>query len=143
LNTKRLNAVEAFGKLKGVEFAKKSTTLFWTTDKKTRVCCAVSKRYGTTHPGYWYAYHPQWDEFLKEGEESCLLLACIGSDDAFALPYKWITSQRQYLNTTERGDRSYWHIHLATLDDGAIAINLHKKKEKVPLVKYRYSIGHR
>ncbi|MEO7862628.1 MAG: hypothetical protein ABIU05_19775 [Nitrospirales bacterium] len=140
LNAKRLSAVEAFGKLKGAEFVKKSTTLFWTTDKKTRVCCAVSKRYGTTHQGYWYAYHPQWDEFLKEGEESYLLLACMDMEDAFALPYKWITTQKQFLDMTDRGDRSYWHIRFARLDDGALAIILAKKKEKVPLVKYRYSL---
>ena len=72
LNAKRLKAVEAFGKLKGVEFVKRSTTLFWTTDRKTRVCCAVSKRYDNYQP-YWYAYHPQWDEFLRDGEESYLL----------------------------------------------------------------------
>jgi hypothetical protein len=141
LNAKRLNAIEAFGKLKGVEFIKKSTTLFWTTDKRIRVCCAVSKPYGTTNPGYWYAYHPQWDEFLNEGEEAFFLLACVDSDEAFALPYKWITTQKQFLNMTDRGDRSYWHIHLATLDEGALAINLHKKKEKVPLTKFQYSIA--
>lgn len=141
LNAKRLNAVEAFGRLKGVEFVKKSTTLFWTTDKKIRACCAVSKHYDTAQPGYWFAYHPQWDEFLKEGEESYLLLACMDLDDAFALPYKWITTQKQFLNMTERGVRSFWHIHFATLDDGALAINLHKKKEKVPVVKYRYSLS--
>jgi hypothetical protein len=140
LNEKRISAVEAFGKIRGIEFVKKSTTLFWTTDKKTRVCCAVSKRYGTTHPGYWYAYHPQWDKFLKEGEESYFLLTCMDLDDAFALPYKWITTQKQFLDMTERGDRSYWHIRLATLDDSGVVINLAKKREKVPLAKYRYSL---
>jgi hypothetical protein len=140
LNGKRLKAVEAFGKLNGVEFVKKSTTLFWTTDKRTRACCAVSKRYGTTHQGYWYAYHPQWEEFLKEGEDSYLILACMDSDDAFALPYRWITTQKRFLNMTERGDRSYWHIHLTALDDGSLAIIVAKKKEKVPLAKYRYSL---
>ena len=139
LNAKRLNAVEAFGKLRGVEFVKRSTTLFWTTDKKVRVCCAASKRYDMAYQPYWYAYHPQWDEFLKEGEEGYLLLACMDLDEGFALPYQWITAQRQFLNMTNRGDRSYWHIALAKMDDGRPAINLSRKKEKVPLAKYRYT----
>ena len=85
-------------------------------------------------------YHPQWDEFLKEGEESYLLLACMDLDDAFALPYKWITTHKQFLDMTDRGDRSYWHIRVAILDDGGIVLNLSRKKEKVPLAKYRYSL---
>jgi len=140
LNAKRLSAVEGFGKLKGVEFVKKSTTLFWTTDKKTRVCCAVSKRYDVTYQPYWYAYHPQWEEFLKEGENGYLLLACMDLEDAFAVPYKWITTQKQFLNMTHKGDRSYWHIAFATMDDGGFAINLSKKREKVSLAPYRYSL---
>lgn len=141
LNAKRLSAVEAFGKLKGVEFVKKSTTLFWTTDKKTRVCCAVSKRYDVTHPPYWYAYHPQWDEFLKEGKDSYFILACMDLEDAIAVPFQWITTQKQFLNMTHRVDRSYyWHVALATTDDGGLAINLPRKKGKVSLAKYQFSL---
>ena len=67
-----------------------------------------------------------------EGEES-FSWQCMDLNDAFALPHKWITTQKQFLNMTERGDRTYWHILLATLDDNGIAINLAKKKrEKVP-----------
>jgi hypothetical protein len=141
LNAKRLSAVEAFGKLKGVEFVKKSTSLFWTTDKKIRVCCAVSKRYDVSYQPYWYSYHPQWEEFLKEGEDSYLLLACMDLEDAFGVPYQWITTQKQFLNMTPpRSDRSYWYLGFALMDDGGLAINLSKKNEKVPLAKYQYSL---
>jgi hypothetical protein len=45
ISAKRLEAVEAFARLKGKELVRRSRTLFWSSDKSLRVCCAVSKRY--------------------------------------------------------------------------------------------------
>ena len=67
LSTKRLEAVEAFARSKGQELVRYSRTLFWSSDKTFRVCCAVSKRYEGDYQPYWYAFHPNWDRFLSEG----------------------------------------------------------------------------
>lgn len=65
LNAKRQKAVEAFAALKGKELVKQSRTLFWSPDKKLRVCCAVSKRYEGEYQPYWYAYHPDMGRFPR------------------------------------------------------------------------------
>lgn len=67
LTEKRLQAVDAFARWKGIELERHSRTLFWSSDKSLRVCCAVSKRYEGEYQPYWYAYHPNWDRFLDEG----------------------------------------------------------------------------
>lgn len=36
-------------------------------------------------------------------------------DEAFAVPYSWIVSNKNNLNMTDRGERSYWHITLTIL----------------------------
>src|SRR5664279_1958345 len=133
LNAKRLEAVEAFARSKGKELVRHSRTLFWSSDKTLRVCCAVSKRYEGDYQPYWYAFHPNWDRFLAEGEDSFFVLSCMDRDEAYAVPYSVIAQNKKNLNMTERGDRSYWHVALTTLDDGSLAINLSRIGIKVPL----------
>jgi hypothetical protein len=87
LNAKRHQAVEAFATLKGKELVKRSATFFWSTDKKFRVCCAVSKRYESDYQPSWYAYHPKWDAFLAEGEEAYFIISCMDRDEAFSCAF--------------------------------------------------------
>lgn len=139
LNAKRLEAVEAFARTKGKELVRHSRTLFWSSDKTLRVCCAVSKRYEGDYQPYWYAFHPNWDRFLAEGEDSFFVLSCMDRDEAFAVPYSVIAQNKQNLNVTDRGDKSYWHIALTTLDDGHLAMNLSRIGTKLSLQSYAFS----
>jgi hypothetical protein len=142
LNTKRQQAVDAFSTVKGKELVKSSRTLFWSPDKQLRICCAVSKRYQTKgdYQPYWYAYHPKWDQFLSEGKDSFFILSCMDRDEAFAVPYSWIQKNKKNLNMTERGERSYWHVPVTTLDSGKLGINMPKVGSKAALEPYRYSL---
>ena len=138
LNAKRDQAVTAFGLLKGKELVKRSRTLYATPDDELRVCCAVSKRYESDYQPYWYAYHPTWDEFLAQGKESYFVLACMDRQEAYAIPYAWLNDNKQNLNMTDRGVRSYWHIAINTLPDGNLAINVSKIGNKVPLTPFGF-----
>jgi hypothetical protein len=143
LNGRRQQAVDAFAVLKGKELVKRSRTLFWSPDKELRVCCAVSKRYevkGDYQP-YWYAYHPKWDSFLAEGSDGFFILSCMDRDEAFAVPYSWISANRKNLNMTERGERSYWHVPVTTLESGDLAINMSKIGSKAALKPFRFFLA--
>jgi hypothetical protein len=89
LSAKRLEAVEAFARLKGKELVRHSRTLFWSSDKSLRVCCAVSKRYEADYQPYWYAFHPNWDHFLTEANDSYFVLSCMDRDEAYAVPLRF------------------------------------------------------
>ena len=140
LNAKRQQAVDAFAAQKGKELVKRSRPLFWSPDKEPRVCCAVSKRYeakGGYQP-YWYAYHPSWDAFLAEGKDAFFILSCMDRDDAFAIPFSWMEKNKKNMNISERGERSYWHVPVTTLDNGHLAINLSKIQTKAALEPFRF-----
>ncbi len=130
--------MDAFAVLKGKELVKRSRTLFWSPDKDLRVCCAVSKRYEGDYQPYWYAYHPKWDEFLAEGKNSYFIISCMDRDDAFAVPYAWVQMNKKNLNMTDRGDRSYWHVPITTLEGGSLAINTSKVGTKTALAPFRF-----
>ena len=140
LNAKRQQAVDAFAAVKGKELVKRSRTLFSTTDKELRVCCAVSKRYEGDYQPYWYALHPKWDEFLAEAKDGYFVLTCMDRDEAYAVPYSWVAAKKKHLNMTDRGERSYWHVALTTLDSGALAINVSRLGNRVSLEPYRFPL---
>jgi len=139
LNDKRLEAVEAFARLKGNELVRHSRTLFWSSDRTLRVCCAVSKRYEGDYQPYWYAFHPNWDRFLAEGKEGYFVLSCMDRNEAYAVPYSVVDENKKNLNMTDRGDRSYWHVALTTLEDGSLAINLSRIGMKFSLKPFAFS----
>jgi len=138
LSAKRLDAVEAFARSKGQELVRHSRTLFWSSDKTFRVCCAVSKRYEGDYQPYWYAFHPNWDRFLSEGKDSYFVLSCMDRTEAYAVPYSVLDKQKKNLNVTERSDKSYWHVALNTLEDGSLAINLSRIGKKLALKPFAF-----
>jgi hypothetical protein len=75
---------------------------------------------------------------LAEGQEGYFVLACMDRDEAFAVPYSWLLANKQNLNRTDSGDRSYWHVALTTMDDGKLAINTSKVGVKTPLEQFRF-----
>jgi hypothetical protein len=95
LQKKREDIVGAIAKAKEFSLIKKSRALFWSADHTARIACTVSKRY--IKPGsykYWYAYHPDWNQFLQEGKESYFVLGCMDLTIAFCLPFTEIESNK-------------------------------------------------
>jgi hypothetical protein len=91
-------------------FIKKSRALYWTADRSVRAAITISKEYGAGD--FWYGYHPDWDQFLKEDSTGLFVLGCVGRDEAFAIPYDWIHGRLDRLNVTEREGRRHYHIQL-------------------------------
>jgi hypothetical protein len=136
LQNKRDEIIAALGKREEAHLIKKSRALYWHPAKNIRAACTVSKRYKSGTP-YWYAYHPQWDEFLGESTRSFLVLGCMDRKEAFVLPLDVIRSCLNELNVTEREDGGrYWHIHLTESSAGKVSLLLPKKKEALPLTPY-------
>jgi hypothetical protein len=127
LQSKRESIIAAIGREKGIPLIRKSRALFWSADHKVRAACSVSKRYVKrgSYP-YWYAYHPQWDEFLGHADRSFFALGCMDLDIAFAIPHRELAPRLGALNTTTKDDGTqYWHIHLINKGDGSYALLLH------------------
>jgi len=143
LEAKRRQTVEAFAALRSKELVKRSRTMFWSADKQFRVCCAVSKRYAGNRGSrlYWYAFLPKWYEFLCEGTDSYLILACMDRDEAFALSRSVLDRYKDDFGLTERPDGArYWHIELYEVH-GELALQLHRIGTRVPIAEYRFEIN--
>ena len=142
LQEKREQIVSAVGRRVGTTLIKKSRALFWDTMHERRLACYLSKRYPRKGaPPYWYAYHPQWHEFLKEGGEGFLALGCMDLDFAFAIPVVNFEPILGALNTTTKEDgKAYWHIHVVEQSPDRYSLLMPKRSTGLDLNTYRIAI---
>lgn len=113
LQEKRLEIIASLGEREGTHLLQKSRAQYWNAARDVRAVCSISKRYeGKNQNPYWYAYHPQWDEFLDGGESAFFVLGCMDLDRAFGIPRDVIRSILPKLHQSIRDSGAYWHIHL-------------------------------
>jgi hypothetical protein len=119
LQAKRIDIIESLGARDGVHLLQKSRAQYWTSARDVRAVCSISKRYeGKNQNPYWYAYHPQWDDFLSEAERAYFILGCMDLERAFAIPQDAIRSILPKLHQSVRDAGNYWHIHLGERNEG-------------------------
>ena len=133
----RESALKALGKREGVHFIAHKRAQYWNSDRTLRVVCPVSKIY--SRGDYWYAFHPPQNDFLKDGERSFLLLGCVGSAVAYAIPHDVITKLLPSLYTTEKDDGMYWHLSLSPTGDGGYQL-VPKRGERMNLKPYEMNV---
>ena len=61
------------------------------------------------------------------------------TNEAYALTLTVIEQNLDALNTTEKGDKGYWHVAL-TVDGGALALNLSSIGKKIGLAPYSFKV---
>lgn len=142
MQEKRERIINVFGKQHGVKLIRRSRALYWNADHSFRTVCTVSKRYtrGGNVP-YWYAYHPQWDEFLGEVERSYFILGCMDLEVAFAIPVDVLREHLGELNVTSRDDgTSYWHIKILEQQPKSYTLQMPKSGKHLSLSQYAFDL---
>jgi hypothetical protein len=140
LDVKRVKVIDALAKKLSAKFIKKSRALYWDAAHEMRVACSISKRYTKGAYPYWYAYHPQWDDFLGDGVQSFFALGCMDLSHAFAIPLDILRKNLSALNTTTTPRSTYWHIHLVEKENGSIALQLPKISRQLSLDEFGISL---
>ena len=139
LDAKRNEIIKRLGEFKESALIKKTRATYWSSDHKLRVACTVSKPYEREGQRYWYAYHPRWDEFLKDGDDSYLVLGCMDLDIAFAIPRDIIQRKLDYLNPTVKANgKKYWHIIISEPQESQYELYLSKGEENLPINQYKF-----
>jgi hypothetical protein len=136
----RQTIVHAFGKRMGADLVAKGRALYRDVGEAVRVCCSISKRYarGT----YWYAYHPRWDQFLREGKQGFFVLGCVDRNVAYALPRTFMQEVLDKLYTTQvKGtEKMYWHIHLEEAAGDGMYFVIGKAGKKISISNYGFEL---
>jgi hypothetical protein len=136
---KRNEIVQAIEKNLQTKLISKSRALHWDSAHKTRIAIATSKHYDSGYP-YWYAYHPQWDEFLSEGNPGYYVLGCMDLLIAFAIPRSKMQEILPHLSTTVAERETYWHVNIVQ-EGEKFALVLPKVSKTMSLMEYRVQLA--
>src|SRR3569623_202275 len=141
LQAKREEIIAALGKREHAALIRKTRALYGNAQQDIRVACSISKRYsGKSQNPYWYAYHPAWDDYLREAGRSFFVLGCMDLDEAFAIPRAEMTELLPHLHTTTKDGNSYWHIHIVQRS-GGLEMLIPKRGDTMPLSKFAFRAG--
>lgn len=101
--------------------------------------CAVSKSYKQgKNIKFWFAFHPHQQEYLKEFPEAYVAFGCGSAENTFLIPFKDFQPLIQYLWTTEKEDRMYWHIVIHQREAKFLLQQPKNEKENVlDITKYK------
>lgn len=139
LQAKRLRIIAALGDREDTHLLQKSRAQYWNAARDVRAVCSISKRYeGKGQNPYWYAYHPQWDDFLEGVDRAYFVLGCMDLERAFAIPRDVIRSILPKLHRSIRDAGEYWHIHLVE-KNGDIELLIPNQTSDLPLEQYAFS----
>jgi uncharacterized protein with ParB-like and HNH nuclease domain len=136
---KRDEIVAALEVREGVKLLAETVAKHRSPHDAVRTVVAISKLYEDRGGfPYWYAYHPDWDDYLATGEKGYLLLGCMDRSVGYAIPRDVLRPLLDALNTTTRADtgKSHWHIHLVERNDG-LALLLPKTDSVLSVEPYR------
>jgi hypothetical protein len=114
--------------------------LYSTADQSTRVVIAVSKLYPARN--FWYGYQQYKDDFLASAQRGLYVLGCVGRNEAFALPFDWITKRREVLNKTTRAGSVNYHINVRPNSTGDLFLHLNNGQLE-PLRRFAISLSAR
>jgi hypothetical protein len=126
---------------KHLQLVLKKTTrsLYTATDQSASVRAVVSKAHirGDVS-GYWFAFHPYYKDPIKEYKKNYLAFGCGSPEKILLFSLDKFAEWLPQMNTTERDDRMYWHVHFQ--EQGGI-FKLHLKEGAMPPDVTKYKVA--
>ena len=124
----------------GISLIAHKRAQFWTPDHDVRAACTISKRYEGSE-NYWYAYHPQWNDFLGAGNVGYFILGCLDKEVAYVLPHAEITRHLSDLNKTTKSDgKTYWHVKLKDDERSGMELILPGDNGRKPISQFALNL---
>ena len=115
---------------------KKATRTLYAFDKKDSVRCLVSKTHESgDRKGYWYAYHPHFNDVLEKYENSYIAFGCGSPEKVLLFEINEFTAFLPKFNKTEKDGKAYWHVHLAETPDGKMLLHMKGGEAAVDVTK--------
>jgi hypothetical protein len=92
---------------------KQSKTTYSVVDDSIRISCAISKEYVRSNQAqYWFAFHPFQKQFLENANEAYAAFGCGTEKYLLNIPFSEFSKWLAEMNTTEKSNRTYWHVHI-------------------------------
>ena len=128
--------IHAVEKKCGFELQKQTRSSYATVDNKVGVVCSISREHtGKSGAFFWFGFHPDQAELLKNYKESYLVLGCGSEKSILKIPFRDAERWTKKMNITERHGAYYWHIRI-TREKSHYTLHLKGQGDTVDLTHY-------
>jgi hypothetical protein len=123
MNAKRNKIISQLEMNHGIRLQRQSPAIYRTENNAIGIVCTMSKWYAK-NGGYWYAFHPEHDEYLATTTRAFFVLGMMDLPIAVALPLEVVRENLDKLNVTVKpgGRRRYWHFHISRSESGGLSL---------------------
>ncbi len=116
---------------------KKSRGNYASPEGDLRLTCQVSKEHQkySSGPAYWFAFHQHYVGWLADAKKSYVAFGCGSEDNLLLIPFQEFENFLDGLNTTEKENRSYWHVQVHN-EDGKYILRRKKGFDHIDVSEY-------
>ena len=119
-----------------VSLLQRTKASFTSSDGTRALICAVSKEHTRgDQQWYWFAFHPHQKDLLERADVGFVAFGCGSEERVILIPWPEYKPWLEEMNTTEREDRFYWHVHISRLEERYL---LHRKGGTEPVDLSRF-----
>ncbi|HEY0370643.1 MAG TPA: hypothetical protein VGD79_01500 [Thermoanaerobaculia bacterium] len=120
-----------------IPLLRESRVTYVSPDRDVAVVCAVSREYDrASATGYWFAFHHHQKETLSAVGKPYVAFGCGSAEQLLLIPFMDFASWLEGMNTTERPERMYWHVHIVREEDGHFLLIRRKGFSKIDVSRY-------
>ena len=113
IQKKRIESINRLSIHLGINLIKRRKTFYADQSGEILIAIAISKKYETSNPGYWYGYHLRQFNYLSQGKSSFMLFGMLDRNEVYALPFLELEQFKQKMDITEsEGRDKYWHVRI-------------------------------
>lgn len=128
--------VDVIEKHLGRTLIKRTRTSYSTADEAIALTCAISKEHDKGDAKwYWFAFHPHQREFVESADNSFVAFGCGSAEVTVLIPANEFLAWLEQMNTTEKEDRLYWHVHISR-QNGELLLHPKRGFRNIDLSKY-------
>jgi hypothetical protein len=113
ITAKRIFGIKKLSTHIGKVLLQRRRTYFSDQSSETHAAIAISKKYETANPGYWYGFHKRQRDFLKEANVGYMLYGMLDRESFYAIPYGKLEEWMPKMHSTHlEGRDPYWHVRI-------------------------------
>lgn len=95
----------------GTTLVKQSRSAYRSHERSLGLNLSISRaHYSGSTKKYWFAFHPHQRDFLQNFEEAYVGFGCGSKETIFLIPFGVFMPLTQHMWTTERQEKTYWHV---------------------------------
>ena len=118
IDQRRLEGIAKTASHLNLILIKRRRTFYSDHSDNNHVAIAISKKYESAKPGYWYGYTSKQSSYLREGKDNGFMIyGLLDSSSFYCIPFKKMEEWKLKMHhTNSESKERYWHVRFEQVE---------------------------